>query len=190
MTVKDIDIDAHFRLRALRNDYVHAFVIYFVAEFTACSHKTVINTGKQHVSIGVTPPGSSSTRCGLHTLETDGFLLSWLCHNKTKRRIRRQIHPQGWPGEHGGSPPFLAFISAKTRFVWWFRKNWPLALTFNSTVKYHRWPVAINTSWRVNPGVSRSLSLSLCLCNVLLFPNKWWRSWCCLLFVTFYDRGK
>ena len=57
MTVKDIDIDASFRLRALRNDYLHAFVIYFVAEFTACSHRTVINTGKCHVSIGLRHPG-------------------------------------------------------------------------------------------------------------------------------------
>lgn len=46
MTVGDIDTQAAFRLRALRDDYVHAFVTYFVAEFTACTQKTVINTGK------------------------------------------------------------------------------------------------------------------------------------------------
>lgn len=45
MTIKDINIDTPFRLRALRDDYIHAFVTYFVAEFTACPQKTVINTG-------------------------------------------------------------------------------------------------------------------------------------------------
>lgn len=44
MTVNDIDTDTTFRLRALRDDYVHAFVTYFVAEFSACSQKTVIST--------------------------------------------------------------------------------------------------------------------------------------------------
>ena len=47
MTVDDIDTEAKFRLRALRDDYVHAFVIYFVAEFSACAQKTVISTGKK-----------------------------------------------------------------------------------------------------------------------------------------------
>jgi protein arginine N-methyltransferase 1 len=47
MTVNDINIDAKFRLRALRDDYIHAFVTYFVAEFTACSQRTAINTGKE-----------------------------------------------------------------------------------------------------------------------------------------------
>lgn len=46
MKVEDIDIDAKFRLRAIRDDYIHAFVTYFVVEFSACSHRTVINTGK------------------------------------------------------------------------------------------------------------------------------------------------
>ncbi len=46
MTVEDINIDSKFQLRAFRDDYVHAFVTYFVAEFTACSQKTFINTGK------------------------------------------------------------------------------------------------------------------------------------------------
>lgn len=46
MTVDDINIDANFRLRALREDYIHAFVTYFIAEFTACSQKTFINTGE------------------------------------------------------------------------------------------------------------------------------------------------
>ncbi|CAF3404631.1 unnamed protein product [Rotaria sp. Silwood1] len=44
MTIDDINIDSKFRLTALRDDYVHAFVTYFVAEFTACSQRTVINT--------------------------------------------------------------------------------------------------------------------------------------------------
>lgn len=46
MTIDDINIDTNFRLRAIRDDYIHAFVAYFVAEFTACSQKTIINTGK------------------------------------------------------------------------------------------------------------------------------------------------
>lgn len=45
MTVDDINIDTTFQLRALRDDYVHAFVTYFVVEFTACSQRTVISTG-------------------------------------------------------------------------------------------------------------------------------------------------
>jgi protein arginine N-methyltransferase 1 len=52
MTVDDINIDSKFRLRAFRDDYIHAFVTYFVAEFTACSQKTFINTGKtSHLDI-------------------------------------------------------------------------------------------------------------------------------------------
>jgi hypothetical protein len=46
MTINDINIDSKFRLCALRDDYIHAFVTYFVVEFTACSQKTVINTGE------------------------------------------------------------------------------------------------------------------------------------------------
>jgi protein arginine N-methyltransferase 1 len=45
MTIDDINIDSKFRLRALRDDYIHAFVTYFVVEFTACPQRTVINTG-------------------------------------------------------------------------------------------------------------------------------------------------
>jgi protein arginine N-methyltransferase 1 len=48
MTISDIGIDSKFRLRAFRDDYIHAFVTYFVAEFTACGQKTVINTGKNN----------------------------------------------------------------------------------------------------------------------------------------------
>ncbi|CAF0853928.1 unnamed protein product [Adineta ricciae] len=44
MTVNDINIVTKFRLRALRNDYIHAFVTYFLVEFTACPQRTVINT--------------------------------------------------------------------------------------------------------------------------------------------------
>ena len=46
MTVNDINIDSKFQLRALRDDYIHAFVTYFVVDFTACSQRTYINTGK------------------------------------------------------------------------------------------------------------------------------------------------
>jgi protein arginine N-methyltransferase 1 len=45
ITINDINIDTKFRLRALRDDYIHAFVTYFLVEFTACPQKTVINTG-------------------------------------------------------------------------------------------------------------------------------------------------
>jgi len=45
MSIDDINIDSKFRLRALRDDYIHAFVTYFLVEFTACPQKTVINTG-------------------------------------------------------------------------------------------------------------------------------------------------
>jgi hypothetical protein len=45
MTIDDINIDNKFQLRALRDDYIHAFVAYFVVEFTACPQRTVINTG-------------------------------------------------------------------------------------------------------------------------------------------------
>ena len=45
MTIHDINTDTGFRLRALRDDYIHAFVAYFVVEFTACQQRTVINTG-------------------------------------------------------------------------------------------------------------------------------------------------
>ncbi|CAF3079989.1 unnamed protein product [Rotaria sp. Silwood2] len=33
-----------FRLSALRDDYIHAFVTYFVVEFTACPQQIAINT--------------------------------------------------------------------------------------------------------------------------------------------------
>jgi protein arginine N-methyltransferase 1 len=46
MTIDDINIDSNFHLRAFRDDYIHAFVTYFIAEFTACSQKTYINTGE------------------------------------------------------------------------------------------------------------------------------------------------
>ena len=45
MTINDINIDTEFRLRILRDDYIHAFVTYFVVEFTACQQRTIINTG-------------------------------------------------------------------------------------------------------------------------------------------------
>lgn len=44
MTVNDLNIDTKFRLQALRDDYIHAFVSYFVVEFSACSQRTAINT--------------------------------------------------------------------------------------------------------------------------------------------------
>ncbi|CAF0942055.1 unnamed protein product [Rotaria sp. Silwood1] len=44
MTINDINIDTKFRLCALRDDYIHAFVTYFIVEFTACPQRTVINT--------------------------------------------------------------------------------------------------------------------------------------------------
>ena len=47
MTIDDINIESKFRLRAFRDDYVHAFVTYFIAEFSACAQKTYINTGKK-----------------------------------------------------------------------------------------------------------------------------------------------
>lgn len=46
ITVNDIQTDASFELRAVRDDYVHAFVTYFVVEFTACAQRTVMNTGR------------------------------------------------------------------------------------------------------------------------------------------------
>lgn len=46
MTVDDINIDTIFRLRAIRDDYIHAFVTYFIVEFSACSQRTFINTGR------------------------------------------------------------------------------------------------------------------------------------------------
>ena len=45
MSINDINIDTKFRLRAVRDDYIHAFITYFLIEFTACSQRTVINTG-------------------------------------------------------------------------------------------------------------------------------------------------
>lgn len=51
MTINDIDVDSKFQLRALRDDYVHAFVSYFVVEFTACSQRTYINTGREEIVI-------------------------------------------------------------------------------------------------------------------------------------------
>ena len=78
MTVNDINVDAKFQLRALRDDYVHAFVTYFIAEFTACSQKTAISTGtialelaRRSLSISL----ASSWRW-LYALETNGVLLS------------------------------------------------------------------------------------------------------------------
>ncbi|CAF0869780.1 unnamed protein product [Adineta ricciae] len=44
MTADDIDMDVKFQLRAVRDDYIHAFVTYFVVEFSACAQRTVINT--------------------------------------------------------------------------------------------------------------------------------------------------
>ena len=49
MTIDDIRVDTRFRLRALRDDYVHAFVAYFVLEFTACEQRTVISTGRKNI---------------------------------------------------------------------------------------------------------------------------------------------
>lgn len=86
MTINDINVESNFRLTALRDDYIHAFVIYFVAEFTACPQRTVINTGKkiyrkrdEFIMIIF-----FSTWCRLYTLETDCFLFSGLCYNKTR----------------------------------------------------------------------------------------------------------
>jgi protein arginine N-methyltransferase 1 len=45
MSINDINIDTIFQLRALRDDYIHAFVTYFLVEFTSCPQKTIINTG-------------------------------------------------------------------------------------------------------------------------------------------------
>ena len=47
MTIDDINVDAKFQLRAQRDDYIHAFVTYFLVEFTACPQRTVINTGRK-----------------------------------------------------------------------------------------------------------------------------------------------
>ncbi len=47
MSINDINIDTKFRLRAFRDDYVHAFVEYFLLEFSSCQQRTVINTGKK-----------------------------------------------------------------------------------------------------------------------------------------------
>jgi len=44
ITVNDINTETKFRLRALRDDYIHAFVTYFIAEFSACPSRTVIST--------------------------------------------------------------------------------------------------------------------------------------------------
>ena len=49
MTINDINVDSPFRFRALRDDYIHAFVTYFVVEFTACPQRTVINTGMNYL---------------------------------------------------------------------------------------------------------------------------------------------
>ncbi len=49
MSINDINIDNQFRLRALRDDYIHAFVTYFLVEFTACPQRTVINTGMKNL---------------------------------------------------------------------------------------------------------------------------------------------
>ena len=50
MSINDIQVNTRFRLRALRDDYIHAFVTYFVLEFTACEQRTVINTGSERFS--------------------------------------------------------------------------------------------------------------------------------------------
>ncbi|CAF0723976.1 unnamed protein product [Didymodactylos carnosus] len=52
MRIEDIDVLSSFKLRAFRDDYIHAFVTYFVAEFTACQ------TSKAHIS---TAPGAGYT---------------------------------------------------------------------------------------------------------------------------------
>lgn len=44
ISLNDIQTETTFQLRAIRDDYIHAFVTYFVAEFSACPQRTVIST--------------------------------------------------------------------------------------------------------------------------------------------------
>ena len=76
ITIDDIQIETPFQLRAIRDDYIHAFVTYFVAEFSACPQRTVISTGKSRRKTNKTLIECFSTGCGLYTLETHGFLFS------------------------------------------------------------------------------------------------------------------
>jgi protein arginine N-methyltransferase 1 len=78
MSIDDINVDTKFRLRALRDDYIHAFVTYFLVEFTACPQRTVISTGRNiNFEIKIRLRISfSSTWCWLYTLETNCFLFS------------------------------------------------------------------------------------------------------------------
>ena len=78
LTIDDIKIDSPFQLRAIRDDYLHAFVTYFVVEFSACPQRTVISTGKStqdRTNLDQTCCFSSARR-RVHALETHRFLFS------------------------------------------------------------------------------------------------------------------
>lgn len=46
-TPEDLNFTAPFHISARRNDYVHAFVVFFTVEFSACHKKTGFSTGPE-----------------------------------------------------------------------------------------------------------------------------------------------
>merc|ERR1719318_596130 len=45
--VEDLSLRAPFSIRSRRNDYVHAFVVFFTVEFSACHKRTGFSTGPE-----------------------------------------------------------------------------------------------------------------------------------------------
>lgn len=45
--VEDLNFNAPFTIRSRRNDYVHAFVVFFTVEFSACHKRTGFSTGPE-----------------------------------------------------------------------------------------------------------------------------------------------
>ena len=45
--LEDLNFSAPFTIRSRRNDYVHAFVVFFTVEFSACHKRTGFSTGNK-----------------------------------------------------------------------------------------------------------------------------------------------
>jgi len=44
---RDLNFNVPFSIRSRRNDYVHAFVVFFTVEFSACHKRTGFSTGPE-----------------------------------------------------------------------------------------------------------------------------------------------
>lgn len=145
MTVNDINVDAKFQLRALRDDYVHAFVTYFIAEFTACSQKTAISTGRialelerRSLSISLLAPGGGYT----HWKQTVFYFPDYATIKRDETlegTFSCKVHLENTVGRRLSSS-----MPSERHLCLFARKSSTSASTFNSKGKYPRWIVRIS----------------------------------------------